>query len=436
MRGLGLLCCVILPLALGCAQAAHRGRTATDVVVQFQNGLWFDGERFIPGDRYSVNGTLQEAPGVAVARTIDLAGGYVVPAFGEAHNHNLSRPPRPDEARRYLQAGVLYVLILNNMPGSPAVAADTMPLSVGYANGGLTGSGGHVVELHERLVERGVLPGPKESLDGLAFFVVDSRADLDRQWPRVLAGQPDLVKVYLSASEEYARRRDDPAFFGKRGLDPDLLPEIVRRARGVELRVAAHIETAADFRVAVAAGVDLIVHLPGFRLGEDAGFADTQPERWLISPQDAQQAATKGVIVVTTTLAGDAARTPTHPHHELIRELHRSNLGTLRAASVRLALGSDYWNGTSVIEAAYLAEQPVIQGLAPLGVFDNLTLVRLLAIDTPRAIFPDRRVGGLETGDEATFVVLEGDPVADLKALFKVRTRILQGEVLELPIPG
>ena len=100
---------------------------------------------------------------------------------------------------------------------------------------------------------------------------------------------------------------------------------------------------------------------------------------------------------------------------------------------MRLALGSDYWNGTSVTEAAFLAEQPVIQGGAPLGVFDNLTLIRLLSMETPRAIFPDRRVGGLRNGDEATFVVLEGDPVADLKALFKVRTRILRGAVIDLP---
>ena len=305
-RSAASLGCVTLLLALGCAQSAHRGRAATDVVVQFQNGLWFDGEKFIPGDRYSINGTLGDAPKGPVTRHVDLAGGYVVPAFGEAHNHNLSRPPRADEARRYLQAGVFYVLILNNLPGSAPVAADAMPLSVAYAHGGLTGSGGHVVQLHEGLVERGVLPGPKESLDGLAFFVVDSRADLDRQWPRVLAGKPDIVKVYMGASEEYARRRDDPAFFGKRGVDPELLPEIVRRAHGADLRVAAHIETAADFRVAVAAGVDLIAHLPGWRLGEEAGFADTQPERWLISPQDAQQASAKGVIVVTTTLAGRA----------------------------------------------------------------------------------------------------------------------------------
>jgi hypothetical protein len=45
-----------------------------------------------------------------------------------------------------------------------------------------------------------------------------------------------------------------------KGLDPVLLPGIVARARRQRLRVSAHISNAADFHMAVEAGVDEIVH--------------------------------------------------------------------------------------------------------------------------------------------------------------------------------
>ena len=94
------------------------------------------------------------------------------------------------------------------------------------------------------------------------------------------------------------------------------------------------------------------------------------------------------------------------------------------SASVRLALGSDFWNGTSATEAAFLAQEPLIQGVAPLGVFDNFDLVRFLSMDTPRTIFPDRRIGGLADGDEANFVVLEGHLIASLRNLFEIGMRV------------
>ena len=424
-----LLALLATLLALGCVGASQIRRSPAHAVL-FQNGQWFDGQRFVPGDRYSVDGTLRDSYDGPVTQRIDCAAGFVVPAFGEAHNHNLSRPARAEEVDRYVRAGVLYVLILNNMPPSQPAPDGGSPLSVVYANGGLTGPGGHVVELHERLVDRGVLSLPKEQLDGLAFFVADSERDLDRQWPQLLAGKPGIVKVFLGASEEYLRRRDDPGFFGKRGLNPDLVPSIVRRAHGAGLRVAAHIETAADFRVAVSAGADIIAHLPGWRVRSAAGFTETPLDRWLLTADDARRAAAAGVIVVTTALAGDASLDPSHADHEAVREIHRRNLETLRAASVRLALGSDFWNGTSVTEAAFLAQESVLQGVAPLGVFDNLSLLRLLCMDTPRAVFPHRRIGGLADGDEATFLVLEGNPIASLRNLMRIRTRVVRGEIV------
>jgi imidazolonepropionase-like amidohydrolase len=52
------------------------------------------------------------------------------------------------------------------------------------------------------------------------------------------------------------------------------------------------------------------------------------------------------------------------------------------------------------------------------------------AVETPRAIFPDRRLGHLEAGYEASFLVLDEDPTQSLDALRTVVLRVKQGCVL------
>jgi hypothetical protein len=41
-------------------------------------------------------------------------------------------------------------------------------------------------------------------------------------WAAILEQQPHFLKTFLLYSEEYALRRNDPAFFGWKGLDPAL----------------------------------------------------------------------------------------------------------------------------------------------------------------------------------------------------------------------
>ena len=52
---------------------------------------------------------------------------------------------------------------------------------------------------------------------------------------------------------------------------------------------------------------------------------------------------------------------------------------------------------------------------------------------TPRAIFPKRRIGRLEDGYEASFLALDGDPLADFGATKRIAMRVKQGVVLPAP---
>lgn len=90
----------------------------------------------------------------------------------------------------------------------------------------------------------------------------------------------------------------------------------------------------------------------------------------------------------------------------------------MKKHGVRVILGSDSYRNTSLPEAMYLAS---------LGVYSNGELLRLWSEETPRAIFPNRRIGRLAPGYEASFLALDRDPIADFSNVNSVRLRVKQG---------
>jgi hypothetical protein len=396
-------------------------------VVAFVGGRWFTGTSFADRTVYAVDGVLTFESPARVDSTVYLAGGYVVPPFGEAHNHNVEHSPRIGRTiEQYLRDGVFYVKNPNNLPRTrhPLVGTVNIPTSIDvvFANGGLTGAGGHPLPLVQRNIARGVWT--EADADGAFYFLVNDEEDLHRVWADVLEDRPDFLKTFLLYSEEYARRKDDPAFVGWKGLDPALLPEIVRRAHQAGLRVSTHVETAADFHHALVAGVDEIAHMPGFRGDPEVQLPD--PAVFEISEADAGLAGRLGTVVVTT-LGGVREIDPAGPDSLLRRQfdrLHARNLRLLRDHGVQLALGSDDYGDTSVGEAMYLHS---------LGVFDNLALLRLWSEATPQAIFPGREVGCLQEGCEASFLVLREDPISDFEHVRDIVLRVKQGHILSPP---
>lgn len=380
--------------------------------VEYRGGRWFDGTRFVPRTFYVVDGTFRARRPARVDSVVDLAGGYVVPPFADAHQH-LYAPIEP-QVRAYLRDGIFYVKDQANAPiGRRAIqGALNRPTSFDYisANQGWTSPGGHPVEVILRAGPAGTPMGDmvRQRMDPDFAMLVDTPADVERHWPLFLAGdpRPDFVKVFLFYSEDHARRRADPRFDGNRGMDPALVPMIVRLAHQAGLQVSAHVFTAADFRAAVEGGVDQIAHLPGGRGADPAPF--------LITDADARRARQRGVTVITTiTQHGDAALTD-----RLVRSQYAHNIRLLRRHGVPLLLGSDRFGDTAATEAAALARS---------GLFTNLELLRMWSVTTPRAIFPNRRIGQLRDGYEASFLVLSGDPLADFGNTGRIVRRVKQG---------
>jgi hypothetical protein len=422
-----------LVLAVGCAAPPNRPAAvaagpAAAPPVSFRGGRWYDGTGFVAREMYAVGGRFSTAKPARVDRVVDLAGGYVVPPFAEGHNHWLE--PRSIDAydAMYLRDGVFY---LKDQANAPVIrrqldAALNRPTTVDFvcANQGWTGPGGHPLQIALQFLKFGSFPPEwtEADLDPNVVNVVDDAAGIEKRWPGFLAGRPDFVKVFLLYSEEYARRRDDPEYQFKRGIDPALVPDIAKRSHAAGLRLSAHVYTAADFHNALAGGVDDVAHMPGTGYEERLGVASFR-----ISEADARLAAERGATVTTTLswlaeeMESDAAGA-----QKILEQVIRPNVEILRRFGVPILIGSDQFRQTPAGEARLLAK---------LGLLSNAELLRSWCVTTPEAIFPNRRIGRLAEGYEASFLVLEGDPLADFSATGKIRLRVKQGVVLPEPAP-
>ena len=407
--------------------SAHAQIPTTTHNYAFANGNWFDGQKFVRRTFYSVAGVLTSKQPLHVDRVFDLSGKYVVPPFGEAHNHNLDWSSDERFARvnkMYLEAGIFYVKNPNSLLRSkqPTGAKINLPDTVDgiLSNGGLTGSGGHPIEIVTP--QRGFKP---EDGEGGFYYVIDNADDLKRKWPIIRAGRPDFIKTYLIYSEEYAKRKDDKAYDGWKGLDPAILPEIVRRAHRDGLRVSTHVESSADFHSAVAAGVDEINHLPGFRPDRNDIASYANLSQYQISEADAKEAGKKHIVVVTT-IGETVEQTFNDKLNErerlAVRSMLVQNLHMLRKHHVPIAIGSDSFRQTALVEALSLAK---------LQAFDNLTLLKMWCEVTAATIFPKRKIGHLKDTYEANFLVLKGNPLADFGNVRTIELRIKRGEPLQ-----
>jgi len=133
--------------------------------IQFTNGNWFDGHGFTSRTVYSINGFLSFKYKGKVDETVDLQNAYVIPPFAEAHTHQfLDVMNFQDQIDDYLTKGIFYAKNLNSIPRftvriRPFINKPNS-IDIAYANGGLTASGGHPVQIFDGLA--GHLPNVTE----------------------------------------------------------------------------------------------------------------------------------------------------------------------------------------------------------------------------------------------------------------------------------
>lgn len=386
--------------ACGGGPAPAVGPRVATRIAEYRNGFWFDGSRFKPRTMFVVGDRFRERRPRQVDTVIDLDGRWVVPPYADAQQPLIEPDNIATYVRLFLRDGVFYVQDRGTAPVLRARidSAVNTPATFDYlsANQGWTGPRGYP---------------QRDSLDGGVLMLVSSADDVERRWSAFADSRPkpDYVKLYLLYSEQYARRKD--------GLDPALVRPLVRRAHAAGLPVAAHVYTAADFRNAVAGGVDVIVHVPG--------GGDLPVEAFRLTDMDAEVAAGRHVAVITA-LGGlaDQLRRDSANTADRIRDVYAPNVDVLRRHGVRLLVGSDLIRQSAAVE---------IRVLGRMGMFSSLELLKMWSVATPQALFPRRKIGELSDGYEASFLVLAGDPLKDFANTQRIVRRVKQGRTLDLP---
>lgn len=432
--------------ALWISLALHAAPGPGDCTLALTGGQVWQESGFIVRDiAISTDGYFIDTDPAECAQTLDISGQYVTPPFGEGHTHNIE--PQwllPSINQRYLAEGVFYVLNGNAYASAvprlrPSLDAPGM-IDVSFAMGGLTSYHGHPEPVYVMSLSTIMYGGmEREGFVGEAFHTIESIEDIAPALDRLQEQGADFVKIYLESSEDFearhARMSDDvfwtdalarirsgelagdelATFFFENvtGLDPDLAAPIVDAAHERGLRVLAHVGSAHDFSVAMSAGVDGTLHMPGayFAPGEDASTHRLDDEA--IAAAANHQAFVIATTNVRPEFVTDETRTQVH-------QLQAENIARLRAAGVPVLIGTDRWNETSFAEVEHLV---TIGALTPAEALEAW-------IATGPAIFPDRRIGRIAPEFEADFLVFSENPSESLSGLQSITHRIMGGEIL------
>ncbi len=407
---------------------------------QFINGQWFDGKDFRRRSFFSVDGILTRKKPAKVDEVIDLQNGYVVPPFADAHCHHFDSSYNiAQQVAMYLKDGVFYAKVQTDVRSGALQVADEVnkPTSVDvlYSHGSLTSTYGHGIEVYEGLAlfyrTGGFTPEQEKKVrashlrENDAYYIINTAEDLEKKWQKILAGKPDFIKIYLLTSEDFEKKKQNlnniPV--GSIGLDPRLVPEIVRKAHAAGLKVSAHIDTITDYRIALKAGVDEMAHLPGYyiELNDD-------PQKYELTEADVKETAKRGVWVDIAPVAYEFLDPQSPSFKPEVKQrtdtVRVRNLKLLKRYKVKIAFGSDRYGSTPVADVLYLQK---------LGVFSNLEMLKIWCEDTPRSIFPNRKIGLLKNGYEASFLVLDNNPLMNFEEIKNIRLRFKQGFELKLP---
>ncbi|MFX1682023.1 amidohydrolase family protein [Mitsuaria sp. CC2] len=401
---------------LGAGQAlADDFKASPEMAMELRHARWFDGEKLQSGTLYVEDGRFVQKRPRKVNRLMELRGQTLVAPLADAHNHNLQSAWGLDKfGQDYLRDGVFYAAMLCADPAAVepirARISQMETPDVLFATACITSSDGQPLAM----LQSGTPPMAMDQIVDKAVLIMDTAEQVGQKWPLISGRHSDLIKVIMSYHDR-PELRHVPDQRGRLGVTPEVVAEVVRRAHAEERRVVVHIESAADFAAAVRAGADFIAELPGYfpQHGEE-------PETHLIPPDVAALAAEKKIGIVTATVATRLFQ----PAPELlarIEAVQKQNLERLKTAGARLLVGSDLFTGNALSEVHHLDQ---------LGVLDKTALLRLATVETPKALFPQRKLGCFQPGCEASFLVLIGNPLEDLDALDKPILRIKQGRVL------
>jgi imidazolonepropionase-like amidohydrolase len=343
----------------------------------------------IENGRITAVGETPPPPGAEIS---DLGGRTLMPGLIDVHVHLSSLDRSLDPGLR---------------PFGMVQAARAM------LDGGITtvrdlGSyGGSLFDLRGA-IEQGLVAGPRLVLCGQIvaatspgaqrfpgmYREADGPDELRKAVREQIRQGAELVKVMSTGALTVPGEDVDPA-----QLTPDELGAVVDEAHRLGLPVASHAEGSAGIRLSVDAGVDTIEH------GE-MGYE---------VPDALAAMAERGIVLVPTLAVFDAVADPGGPFPPWMREralrLREAAYRTVAAAiaaGVTMAMGADAGpHGANARELVLMVE-------AGLSAKDGIAAATAAAA---RVCGLEEEIGTVEVGKRADLLVVDGDPLDDVRVL-------------------
>ncbi len=328
----------------------------------------------------------------ADADTIDVSGRIIMPGLVDTHSHigevaggDASDPIQPETR-------VLDSINVRDAGFDRALAGGITTANLMSGSGHLMSGQTIYVKLRDgNDIESIAYRRDDGSVDGGLKMANGTNSQAEPPFPGTRAKSAALVRQKYIAAQEYLRKieeaRDDAAKRPERDLAMEVLAEVLQGKRIVHHHTHRHDDILTVLRLQKEFGYRVVLHhvSEAHRVAEEIAAADIPVSLILVD--------SPGGKLEAMNLNFDSPR-------------------ILEAAGARVAFHTDDW----------ITDSRLFLRAAALGVRAGMSRDKALAaltIEGARMLDLDDRIGTLETGKDADFVILSGDP-------FSVYTRVLE----------
>ncbi len=340
--------------------------------IAVRNVRLFDGQQLVPGSTVVIeSGRIGTDP--SGAQVIDGAGGVLLPGLIDAHVH-LDGPGRLETLASY---GVTTALDMASVPEETTALRRTGAGSPGIGNTDFRSAGLPAIapgSLHSHfpgIGQRGLIAGPSEA----ERFVAD----------RIAEGS-DYIKIVIGSP--FADH------------DQATIDALVAAAHEQGKLVVAHASSVEAVRKAQLAGADILTHAPLDQVLDPAAAAEV--------------AAASRVVVPTLTMMAAIVANLAPPGADYANA--RASVTVLHRAGVPVLAGTDA-NDAPGTPSRVPHGESLHRELELLVDAGLTTLEALLAATArPARYFGLHDRGTIEPGKRADLVLIDGDPLADIRA--------------------
>lgn len=358
-------------------------------------------------------------------KIIDCKNKTVMPGLMDMHVHVESETKKAGTADRFTM----------NPPDVAFEAAKiaNTTLMAGFTTVRDLGGSGVNISLRNA-INKGLVNGPRIFTAGKTIATTGGHGDPTNGYRKDLMGDPGPAEGVINGADEARkavrqRYKDGSDLIkitatggvlsqakdasGAQFTDEEL-KAIVETAKDYGFRVAAHAHGAEGMKRAIRAGVNSIEH--GTFMDDEAIELFKKYGTWYVP------------TIIAGKSTGDSAKIPGY-YSEIVTPKALSVGPKIQAtfakaykAGVKIAFGTDagvYKHGKNYIEFQYMVE----------GGMPALETIRCATIHAADLLGVMDRLGSIEKGKLADIVAVDGDPIADIQAMGKVKFIMKDGVV-------